>query len=440
MNSLKNKEYITFPIAGTLKLSDINTNIYMFPHQTNRFSFLYCSLLYTNMKYSIPNRFIPRYGDLDKFKDDYIKQHKITENSPEYKKFENIFNDIYRKQENLSKYKELFEKNEFPKPLDYYNIQNPKTGYFVIDYMSEGDCSNLETTKILSDFLNINFNNYDEYFIFFTRYFLTFFDYFDMQDKQKLKGNHFYKFDEIDNLSQKYYKKLLKIVTNYQATFQEFIDYIYNYTNDNDLKIDDESANRAYRFFIYRQTHAEIMDYFINNIKTYNSYDIELLPPNTNKSNDKNKLIENIALRHNGISWGERVTTNNIFSYFYYIIFQCIFNNYYTIKKCKNCNKYFITDIKSTQLYCDNLFNKKQTCKDIGNQIAQRKKQENEKVYGKYRKIYSKKAMLVKRNPDIKSYKGNYENWKKEAKKFMDAIRDKKKTYEDFDKWLDKNK
>lgn len=91
------------------------------------------------------------------------------------------------------------------------------------------------------------------------------------------------------------------------------------------------------------------------------------------------------------------------------------------IKKCKNCGKYFITD-NSRINYCNNLFKDKQTCGDIGNQIAQRIKQENEIIYGKYRKIYAKKAMLVKRNPDIEVYKKDYEKWKKEAKEFMDAF------------------
>lgn len=85
------------------------------------------------------------------------------------------------------------------------------------------------------------------------------------------------------------------------------------------------------------------------------------------------------------------------------------------------------------------MFKGKQTCRDIGNQIAQRIKQENDKVYGKYRKIYAKKAMLVKRNPDIEVYKKDYENWKKEAKGFMDAIRSENKTYAEFDKWLETN-
>ena len=33
-----------------------------------------------------------------------------------------------------------------------------------------------------------------------------------------------------------------------------------------------------------------------------------------------------------------------------------------------------------------------------------------------------------------------YEQWKKEASQFMNDIRNGLKTYEEFDKWLDKNK
>lgn len=44
--------------------------------------------------------------------------------------------------------------------------------------------------------------------------------------------------------------------------------------------------------------------------------------------------------------------------------------------------------------------------------------------------------MMVKRNPDIPSYKTNYEKWKKEAKEFIKDIKNGKKTYYDFDNWL----
>ena len=37
-------------------------------------------------------------------------------------------------------------------------------------------------------------------------------------------------------------------------------------------------------------------------------------------------------------------------------------------------------------------------------------------------------------------YKKDYEKWKQEAKKFMNEIRNEMKSYDEFDKWLDKNK
>ena len=51
-----------------------------------------------------------------------------------------------------------------------------------------------------------------------------------------------------------------------------------------------------------------------------------------------------------------------------------------------------------------------------------------------------KKAMNVKRNPDITSYKDQYEEWKKVAKQFIKDIQNGVKTYEEFDTWLDKEK
>ena len=132
-------------------------------------------------------------------------------------------------------------------------------------------------------------------------------------------------------------------------------------------------------------------------------------------------------------------TSSSVYSILYITLFKFVEEDKYIIKKCKNCGKYFITDNPRIN-YCNNLFKGNQTCRDIGNQIAQRIKQENEIIYGKYRKIYAKKSMLVKRNPDIEVYKKDYEKWKKEAKEFMDAIRSEKKTYEEFDKWLEENK
>lgn len=47
--------------------------------------------------------------------------------------------------------------------------------------------------------------------------------------------------------------------------------------------------------------------------------------------------------------------------------------------------------------------------------------------------------MAVKRNPDIEYYKTNYEKCKKEAKEFISDIKSGKKSYDEFDEWLDKD-
>ena len=72
--------------------------------------------------------------------------------------------------------------------------------------------------------------------------------------------------------------------------------------------------------------------------------------------------------------------------------------------------------------------------------LTQQKKQDNNPVYAKYRSIFAKKAMNVKRNADLPELKNKYEKWKKQAQKFWKDVTAKKKTAEEFDKWLEKNK
>ena len=48
--------------------------------------------------------------------------------------------------------------------------------------------------------------------------------------------------------------------------------------------------------------------------------------------------------------------------------------------------------------------------------------------------------MLVARNADIPEYKTKYDKWKEKASKFWDNVKKGKKTPEDFEKWIEKNK
>ena len=156
---------------------------------------------------------------------------------------------------------------------------------------------------------------------------------------------------------------------------------------------------------------------------------------NTNELINK---IKKIDPKGNKISNSYSIITDNIYTVFYISLYYLVINNHTMIRQCKNCHRYFLTN-KSNVYYCDNIYYQDKTCKDIGNQLSQKRKESDEPVYGKYRTIYSNKATLLKRNPDIYS-REDYEKWKSTARQFMNDIRHGKKTYDEFDKWLDKNK
>ena len=167
----------------------------------------------------------------------------------------------------------------------------------------------------------------------------------------------------------------------------------------------------------------------------------EVLNNNPNPLSDENFLIKNFEERDpfgiNTIPSSYNFQTNSLYTYFYIILYHIVINEEDYIKKCQVCGNYFFSD-KNTTLYCNGKYNEKMTCKEYGIKTSQKRKGEEEPVYKKYRQIYAKKAMLVKRNPDITSYKTDYDNWKKEAKKFMNDIKNGKKTYDEFDEWLEK--
>lgn len=433
------------PPIGTIDINEINSNIYIQSITDSHFSFIHNSLLYTNMKYRINNLISFYEDDLQKFQDDYIEKNNIKDDINEIEKFMTIFLEIYDynqyKDTKLEKHKKLFDSNKFPMPLCNYKSSFKKEGYFMLDYTLEDIFPSIYSAKILSDFLNNDFSNFDIFFEFFTKFFPSFIDLLNKTDRKNFKQNNLYEFDVIVNLAKKYQASIIKVITKYQILFKNLIDYTYNYTNDNDIINEfDPYFEPMKRFLVFRRINFLDFNYLINNIKTTNLYDVELYPVDTEKIYDKDILLKKFNKEYCNVNCSPKTYTNNVFSYFYYMIYTIIFNASYTIKKCKNCNKYFITYFDSNQLYCENIYSGTQTCKDIGNQIAQLKKQKYDLVYGKYRKIYSKKAMLVKRNPDIKSYKTEYENWKKEAQEYRDKLKKEEITNEEFEKWLDTNK
>lgn len=349
----------------------------------------------------------------------------------EYKEYEELFTKNLRTKPFTNEIKRKIDYLDIPKKLHYYELgELSNCHFFIKDHFSIYD----RGTNLI-DFLNTNFSNFDEYFVWFTKFFTSYIKYFEKSDIENLKIDKSYSYDEIENLGQKYFKLIKRDAIKVQRIYSEFVDYIFN---KHPLENSRTMTNQM-RFYIYYTSHFKILKPYVTDFKIDDAFNYKIFPEYFETSEDK--LLEFFTTgQHFADVYAEtNATSSSVYTILYITLFKFVEENNFIIKKCKNCSKYFITDNPRVN-YCNNLFKGKQTCRDIGNQIAQRIKQENDKVYGKYRKMYSRKAMLVKRNSDIEVYKKDYENWKKEAKKFMDDIRNEKKTYEEFDKWLDENK
>lgn len=400
-----------------MRENKVNSNIHI--SINNGEEIKHITLLYGN-----PDRKLPKgVSVLDIIKD------CLTED--EYKEYEELFTEHLKTKPFTNEIKRKIDYLDIPKKLHYYELgELSNCHFFIKDHFSI-----YERGTNLIDFLNTNFSNFDEYFVWFTKFFTSYIKYFEKSDMENLKIDKSYSYDEIENLGQKYFKLIKKDAIKVQRIYSEFVDYIFN---KHPLENSRTMTNQM-RFYIYYTSHFKTLKPYVTDFKIDDAFNYKIFPEYLETSEDK--LLEFFTTgQHFADVYAEtNSTSSSVYTILYITLFKFVEENNFIIKKCKNCSKYFITDNPRVN-YCNNLFKGKQTCRDIGNQIAQKIKQENDKVYGKYRKMYSKKAMLVKRNPDIEVYKKDYENWKKEAKKFMDDIRSDKKTYEEFDKWLDENK
>lgn len=322
---------------------------------------------------------------------------------------------------------------------------------------------NIVLGDYLSGFLNLDLNKFIDFFKFFCTFIFLYEDRFKKKDHDIIFNDKLINTIKINDVNimhidkkillsyaEKIYEDEKDYLIHMQKLFRDFVDYVFN--NDKNSRI--SNLSNSQRFYIFEHINQEILDIsgeyicdynldFQFNNMDFNNILIEEIINNNNSNplSDENFLINNFEkndpLGINTIPSSYNFQTNSLYTYFYIILYHIVINEEEFIKKCQICGNYFFSD-KNTTLYCNRKYNNKMTCKEYGIKTSQKRKEEKEPVYKKYRQIYAKKAMIVKRNPDILSYKTKYDSWKKEAKKFIQDIKNGTKTYEDFDKWLTK--
>lgn len=111
------------------------------------------------------------------------------------------------------------------------------------------------------------------------------------------------------------------------------------------------------------------------------------------------------------------------------------------IKKCDNCNKFFIAHQRSDEKYCNRLSpqNSGKSCKQYA--IFKNWKNNIETDYDLkiYRRIYMAKQMQTRRNPNDLKLKKEFDIWKKEAQAMRNQYVHGRIAKREFQKWLENN-
>lgn len=404
------------------------------------------SILYTPNKYRIPVAFVDTSNSADDT-DKYIMENYTKDEQEKLKYNEAIDNEFLSKIKNLNSENEIIQlANEYKKKLldvDYIppselrcintndDINNLK-GYFVIDENAIIDING----QSLTEFLNLDLNKFNDYLVFFTKYFGMFIDFFEDIDFINIQIDQLTNISEIISLAQYTYASKKNSIISVQDLFKKFVDLLYGYNNSKRIN----SLTLKQKFYIFYEENKKSLSEFSDKYKhnglfnfNYTSSDLKNLKhKNTNELINK---IKKLDPKGNKISSSYSIITDNIYTVFYISLYYLVLSNHTMIKKCKNCHRYFLTT-KSNTFYCDNIYYENKTCKDIGNQLSQKRKENEEPVYGKYRQIYAKKAMAVKRHPDIPEYKENYKNWKPLALKYLQEYKCSTLDAKTFEKWL----
>lgn len=382
----------------------------------------------------------------EKLVDELYKKTKV-------KRKDDSFNEIF-----LS----LIDKNDPPIPENLLFVRNIEK--VDLDLILNYEYRKMALGDNLIEFLNLDFNNFDDFFKFFCTFFFLYLDKIPEEQLIKIfkgfdkniinigtnKPIHIANKELLKQCAESFYETEKGSLIKVQLLFRNFVDYVFN--NDRKKKL--SKLNNVQRFYIFQNITEDlreisenyICDYSLNFSFTDEEFMNELLSKIeegiSNPLSDEDFLINTITKNdpnsENIVGNKYNFKTNNLFTYFYIVLYHIVLNDIDCIKRCQVCGKYFFSD-KNNTLYCNSKYAEDITCKEYGIKTSQKRKENEEPVYGKYRQIYAKKAMAVKRNPDIEYYKTNYEKWKKEAKEFINDIKSGKKTYDEFDEWLDKH-
>jgi len=282
--------------------------------------------------------------------------------------------------------------------------------------------------RVLVDFIESDFNNIDDFKNIFIGY--AMFTLVSEEDKKKLVNSKGLYYSEIIDIVKKYHNKLKNEFISIQKQIIDILDYCI--FDDSKKYFEGTTSLQKFVFLntlsdtknkypFLENNHAE--QYLVNAIKTHN------------KQIQTEEELEDIISSHETVYYIRDTYISDSFFFLLYLELYHLLKETMILKKCKNCDRYFITD-RIAKIYCDNIapsdFSK--TCQQIGPTKKYEERIGLDSAITLYRKIYKKKERLAAKKGE--SYIQEYENFKQYGKGMKEAYQTRKITKDQFVKWL----
>ncbi len=279
-------------------------------------------------------------------------------------------------------------------------------------------------------FLNANLDTFETaYETFFYAYGFEILKDVDENCTFELKGKYKDNEEYISEIT-KIYKNLQYQLQNIQEEIQEFVNYVYNIDNKDELK---EYTN-AQRFAVYLIKNK-------GQAYTYNKNDNVIKDSYSNKylefmGDSEEKLLKKLKENSMVVSMIDTHQSNDLSAICYAVLEELVKTPNNPIKKCQNCGMYFIPSSRLDEIYCDYPKEKGKTCREQGAIQAYNERLKQNKALAEYRRLYQLKSMAVGRNKDNKQMKKDFDKWKKEAKDKVNKLKHSLLTEDEVYEWL----
>lgn len=293
---------------------------------------------------------------------------------------------------------------------------------------------------LLCDFLNTNFSDFADLKKFIDKYSLVIL-------KEILKENGFDINLTMILTKTKYDNIIKEIATKYNDILESIkeaiiydVDNCYNIYNDELKK--DLTPYEIYVVEMFSNKYSRAITLY-DPTKIYLECDNDMTVYHIGFGSVKEKhIIETLNIEKSLIVPSPYIISSLDLKQILFIEFKellCI--EKFPIKKCRNCEKYFVPDKRTDELYCNNLFEDTgKTCKEIGFFKYNQRKLKEDDVARLYRNTYQQKLLRVVRNPENVAYRLQLELFKEAYKEVKEKMANGKMTKEEFKEWLLKMK